>query len=138
MAILKRLLCIVDDDGNVRTVAGDSDTESLSVNLRVWNPTTLAWERMKQPSIDVDDLTVTMGDTEKLLAGEYFKRRKLYKDSNGNIEYICRNTDIDAALTDTGWRCFKVVYDSDEFITDIEGPLTGAVDSAPSGLAWNI
>lgn len=68
---------------------------------------------------------------------EYYPRMKSYNYSSGRVKYICHNTDIDAAETDTDWSIFKYV-DSDAM--EYEGPRTGAVntEAAIDGLSWNI
>jgi len=102
------------------------------------NPITLADERMVQPTIELQgDLTVTMGDVEKLLAGHYYKRTKTYNYASGKMKYFCRNTDVDASETDTDWYITKFL-DSDVY--GDEGPRTGAVntEAAINALSWNI
>lgn len=75
------------------------------------------------------------------LRDDYYKRAKYFYDANDNLEYLCRNTDIDAADADTDWDCFKFTWIAGTVsgfnATTKEGPLQGAVDSVPSGLAWN-
>lgn len=133
-------------------VAKDPDTEELipltadqglggamnglNVFLHIYNPTTMDWEKYKGVSVYAENLTVSMDDMEKLAADFYYPRVKLYYTGN-NVEYVCKNTDIDALETATDWYCWKLVYAGNN-MTDKEGPRQGAVDSAPTGLGWNI
>lgn len=115
----------------------DYDYDIYKVALMVWNPSTLAWERMKQPTLELTgDLTVTLGDVERALTNQYFKRRKRYLYASGRIKYICKNTDIDANETDTDWLIWKY---QDESSPGEEGPRTGAVnnEAAINALSWN-
>ena len=84
------------------------------------------------------DLTVTMGDVEKLLADDYYSRLQPYLYASGRLKYICRNTDIDAALADTDWRIWKL---TDASQPAKEGSRTGRADSDANITAdhsWNI
>lgn len=101
----------------------------------VWNASDLDYDRGQQAQILADDLTVSMGDVEKLLSDFYWQRSKFYYSGN-NITYVCYNTDIDANETDTDWYIWKLTYTGSNVQTK-EGPRQGAVDSEPSGLAWN-
>ena len=126
-----------DDEYNVKPVGGDVEAEGLTVLNKVYNFSALAWERMKQPVIELTgDLTVSMGDVERLLANQYYKRMKPYSYASGRIKYICRNTDFGAGETDADWFCWKY---SDASPPEYEGPLQGAVDTegAVNGLSWN-
>lgn len=105
---------------------------------KVWNTTTLDWDRMKQPILELTgDLTVTLGDVERLLADQYYKRMKSYAYGSTRIKYVCKNTDIDANETDTDWFCWKY---TDAAAPETEGPRQGAVntEAAVNGLSWNI
>ena len=116
----------------------DTDEEVFKVAQYVWNTTTLAWDRMSQPTIHIaGDLTVTLGDVERLLADQYYARMKTYAHSSGRIKYLCKNTDIDAGETDTDWFCWKF---TDAALPDKEGPRSGAVntEAAIDALSWNI
>lgn len=73
------------------------------------------------------DLTVTMGDLEKLLAGTYWQRDKPYLYGSGRVKYLCKNTDKDAEFTTTTWRIWKF---TDAAISEREGPRVGRADSA--------
>ena len=110
------------------------DIDSKAAYNRVWNPTTLAWERMKQPSIDVADLTVTTGDIEKLLAGHYWKDQR-FEFSSGDLIYKGLST-THKASTSTGnlWWIWKYTWSSGE-LTRKEGPLNDDWDDRAS-LAW--
>jgi hypothetical protein len=116
-----------DDPTKSVPVKLDPDSRSIRVNVWVYNTTTLAWERMKQPTLELTgDLTVTLGDVERLLADQYYQRGKTYTHASGRVKYVCRNTDIDANETDTDWFCW--LY-SDADVPDWEGPRQGAVNT---------
>lgn len=53
------------------------------------------------------DLTVTMGDVEKLLAEAYWLNTKLFYDASDNCIYKCCNNDLSAADGDTDWYVTK-------------------------------
>lgn len=120
-------------------VAVDKDDGAVVIHNKVYDPTGMNWNNMQQPNLEFSgDLTVTMGDLEKIGTDFYFQRLKIYYDGSDNAEYLCRNTDIDALETDTDWFCWKLVYDGNNNMIDKEGPRQGAVNVAPSGLGWNI
>lgn len=133
-----------DDAFMLAVVEVATDVYALATAPWIWDTDSLAYAKEQQASISLnaDDLTVSMADVEKLLNDQYYLRSKKYYDVNDNIEYLCFNTDIDANETDTDWFCWKFVWTagtvSGFICTDKEGPRQGAVDSAPSGLAWNI
>ena len=109
-----------------------------AVYNKVWNTSSLAWDRETQGLRELTgDLTVTLGDVERLLAGQYYKRLKTYSYASGRIKYSCQNTDIDANETDTDWFCRKFT-DADP--PESEGPREGAVNSEAvvNALGWNI
>jgi len=136
-SIATELFC-TDDNDIKQQIKVDSDTLILHILNWVYNPSTLAWERMKQPTVEIaGDLTVTMGDLEALLADHYYQRMKPYTHASGRVKYVCKNTDIDAAEADTDWLCWKF---TDAAIPEKEGPRLGAVDAEATvdGLAWNI
>ena len=128
----------LDKYGRIK-YAYDTDEEVFKVAGLVYNPLTLAWERMVQPKIElsVGDLTVTLGDVERLLSNQYYKRTKIYAHSGGRIKYLCKNTDIDAGETDTDWLCWKY---TDAALPNSEGPRSGAVNTEGTvdALSWKI
>ena len=126
------------DDDVFILIAADDQTNTLKIANYCYNPSTLQWERMKQPTVEIEgDLTVTMGDLERLLNDHYYQRMKPYSYASGNIKYLCKNTDIDANETDTDWLIWKF---TDADIPEKEGPRTGAVNTEAGidGLGWNI
>jgi hypothetical protein len=129
-----------DDSSNeVLNLYADSTSKTLRVNCWVWNTTTLAWERMKQPVIELSgDLEVNLGDVERGVTNQYYKREK-YFYSSGLPIYECKNTDVDANETDTDWLIWKMNWSGGNMTTR-EGPRTGRVDTQAqvAGLAWNI
>jgi hypothetical protein len=131
-----------DPDTQAPVIAAiDAETKTLRVNNWVWDPQASpnpTWVRGKQATLELTgDLTVTLGDVERLLANHYYVRMKPYSYSSGRIKYICRNTDIDANETDTDWFCWKY---TDASPPEHEGPREGAVnnEAAVNGLSWNI
>jgi hypothetical protein len=51
----------------------------------------------------------------------------VYLDANDNIEYVCKNTDPDAATSDTDWYIKKLTYDASDNLTGWKVK-TGSVD----------
>lgn len=104
--------------------AGGS-VHALAVVPIYYNPDTLAYEYAQRPSIHIDDLTVSMGDVEKLLAESYWKLKQFAYDSDGNVEYAGFNTDGSAADGDTDWYVWKYTWSSGN-CTKIQGPVEGS------------
>ena len=127
----------LDKYGRIK-YAYDPDEAVFKVALYVWNAATVAWERMVQPTIEISgDLTVTMGDVERLLGDQYYARMKIYAYDSGRPKYICKNTDIDAAESDADWYCWKL---TDAALPDKEGPRLSAVAAVGTidAKGWNI
>ena len=125
-----------DPDSKAATVVAVEETsQTLRINNWVWNTDSLAWERMKQPTIELStgDLTVTMGDVERLLADGYWKDQRL-EYSGGDLVYKGFNTTHKAAVGATTWYIWKYTWVGND-CTRIEGPLVGAW-SNNSGLSW--
>ena len=122
-------------------VAVDAETQTLRTNNWVWDPLASpnpTWIRDVGARVTVEgDLTVTMGDVERLLGDQYYARMKIYSHSSGNVKYVCKNTNIDAAESDTDWYCWKF---TDADIPDKEGPRQSAVDAEATidAESWNI
>jgi hypothetical protein len=98
----------------------------------------LEWQRGQQALLEVSgDLHITMGDLEKLLADNYWKRMKPYLYASTRPKYICKNTDIDANVTDLDWYIWKY---TDANIPQVEGPRNGSVatEIIIDTLDWNI
>lgn len=130
---------IDDSTAEVIQLYSDGTSKTLRTNNWVWNTTSLAWERMKQPVIELTgDLTVSLGDVERGVTEQYYAREKYYYSSGMPI-YICKNTDVDANETDTDWLIWKLNWTSGN-MTEKEGPRTGRVDTQVqvAALAWNI
>lgn len=136
----RMVLSAIDvDTDEIRNLHMDESNRGLFVNLWVWDSVALDWTKMVQPTIEFDgDLTVTMGDVEALLSGHYYKRDKTYSYASGRLKYLARNTDIDAAESDTDWLVWKY-EDADN--PGAEGPRTStagvATVGAIDGLSWN-
>ena len=99
---------------------GDTTAKAIYVALKVWNPDTLAWERMRQPQIAplADELPL---DTRM----EY---------SSGDIIYKGIHATHKAAASNASWLIWKYTWTGDD-LTRIEGPLEGTWDGR-AGLAW--
>ncbi|MBE9592714.1 MAG: hypothetical protein IMF19_04470 [Proteobacteria bacterium] len=88
-----------------------SEDQILKTLLYVWNVDTLAWERMEQPMLELSgDITVTMGDVERLLAEYYWLKFKYDYDGNGNCIYKGKNVSLSAADGDTDWYITRYDY----------------------------
>jgi len=132
---LKHLVIDADDEQTLRRFWFDSDKKTVRVGLYVWDSDGLTWVKMVQPSIsvDADDLTVTMGDVEKLLANNYWKDAR-FDYTSGDLDYKGLNTTHKAATSATSWYVWKFTYSGGELVR-MEGPLTGSWDNRAS-LAW--
>ncbi len=129
-----RIIKGIDSSGNevAYLITGDRylpvqitalDTETTSTVIQV--ACNAAGHLYSTLSFD-GDLTVSMGDVEKLLAKQYYKRTLFYEHASGRVKYKCQNTDIGAAVADTDWFIWLL---SDADSPTIEGPRTGRVDS---------
>ena len=106
-----------------------------AVYNKVWNTSSLAWDRETQGLRELTgDLTVTLGDVEKLLAGNYWHDAR-YEYSGGNLIYTGLSTTHKAA-TDAGnlWWIWKYTWTSGDLVRR-EGPLNDDWDDRP-GLSW--
>jgi hypothetical protein len=103
--------------------------------LMVWDATAGEWVKMVQPSItlNADDLTVTMGDVEKLLAGNYWKDMRL-EYSGDDLIYEGRHTVHKTAEATATWHIWKMTYVSNK-MTRREGPLVGSW-TGRAALSW--
>jgi len=131
-----------DPDTKAPVIAAiDAETKTLRVNNWVWDPLASpnpTWVRGRQATVELQgDLTVAMGDVERLLANQYYKRMKSYSYASGRIKYVCQNTDIDANETDTDWFVWKY---TDDAAPDWEGTRQGAVNTEGTVdlYSWNI
>ena len=115
------------DDGLSATMEG------LNVLLHVWNSGTMDWEKFTGLAISGDDLTITMGDVEKLLADNYWHDTR-YDFTGNNPIYIGKHTTHDVATSDTGWFIWKFSWSGNN-PTRKEGPLVGSWDGR-AGLGW--
>jgi hypothetical protein len=122
----RNTLGAVDDSTNeVRVIQADGTSKSLRVNNWVWNTGTLAWERMKQPALELTgDLTVSMGDVERLLADNYWKIKQ-YDYTSGNLDYSGFNISASAADADVTWYVWKYTWVGAN-CTKIQGPAVGS------------
>jgi len=126
----------VDPDNKAPVIVAVEDvSQTLRINNWVWNTVTLAWERMKQPTLELTgDLTVTMGDVERLLADNYWKDQRL-EYSGGDLIYKGFNTTHKAATDAATWYIWKFTWSGSDCVR-IEGPLVGSWDGK-AGLAWD-
>ena len=84
--------------------AVEAETRTLRINNWVWDTGSVAWIRMKQPSIEYSgDLTVTMGDVERLLANAYWLNTKYDYDADSQLIYKGCNDALNAADGDIDW-----------------------------------
>jgi len=110
---------------------GNTDEGAPYVIPLMWNPTTLAFELPKQPAIEfTGDLTVTMGDVERLLADNYWKDKRLDWTS-GDLDYMGVNVTAGAATNAATWYVFKYTWASGN-CTRIQGPVVGSWDGRPA------
>ena len=107
-----------DDAPHDLEMAGD--TKSLKVALYVYNPDTLAWERMRQPQIAplADSIPA---DTR-------------FEYVSGNLTYKGIHATHKAATSDTAWLIWKYSWSGGNLVR-IEGPLEGSWDGR-AALAW--
>jgi len=68
-------------------------------------------------------------------SGGIWKRRLVYYDASGNVEYWCSHIVDGAVDTDDGWHIRKYIYDGSDNLTDIQGPLRGTA-SGRAALGW--
>ena len=101
-----------DPDSKAAVAAAvEAGTRTLRINNWVWDVGSVSWIRMKQPSIEYSgDLTVTMGDVERLLAGAYWLNIKYDYNANGELIYKGCNDDLNAANGDTDWYITRFDY----------------------------
>lgn len=124
-------------DGKIWQADAEPSTGIQRVQNMVWDPILMQPVRMTQPTINIDgDLDVTVGDVEALLANRYFQATFPYLHASGRPQYICKNLDIDANLTDTDWYIWKY---TDAAIPRSEGPRFGAINTVGviNALPWN-
>ncbi|OGC77510.1 MAG: hypothetical protein A2Z27_02825 [candidate division Zixibacteria bacterium RBG_16_50_21] len=125
-----------DEDTWVSVNVGETSDgrNAIYVANLVYNPDTLAFELMRQPVVNVGgDLTVSMGDVEALLSGNYFKQ-EMYDYSGSDLIYLGRHLSVTAAEADTAWWIWKYTYGSG-LVTRKQGPLVGAW-TGRVGLGW--
>ena len=128
----------IDDKGHL-AYTFDFEEDVLKVALLVWNPLASPnpdWERMKQPNIEHSgDLTVTMGDVEKLLASNYWKDKQYEYDESGNCIYKGFHTTVNAGADTAGRYIWKYTYDVNGYSTRVQGPLIGTWTNK-ANLGW--
>ena len=124
----------ITESVQVMNTVNDADTGRDQVQNWVWNTGTLAWERMKQPTVEIaGDLTVTMGDLEKLLANDYWKVSQ-YDWTSGDLDYKGFNVTLAAADAATTWYIWKYTWSTGN-PTKIQGPLVGSW-TGRAALGW--
>lgn len=99
--------------GDAKLIRSEGDMNSLLVASHVWDAVAGAWVKMKQPTLAVGDLTVTMGDLEKLASGQYWLSTKIEFDTNTpkRIKYVGLHTTMGVATSDAEWRLIHIDYD---------------------------
>ena len=91
------------------------------------NNVTFQSKRAATPPKDTDVATIEdhNGDHyQRVLDGLDYTL--LYYDANDNVEYVCKNTDPEAATSDTDWQIKKLTYSGNN-VTSILAK-TGSVD----------
>ncbi len=79
----------------------------------VWNTDGMDWEAMEQPTVEYGgDLTVTMGDVERLLAENYWLNFKYDYNATGDCIYKGMNTSLSATNGYADWYIVKFDYTS--------------------------
>lgn len=121
--------------GDAKLLRTEADMGSLLVGAHVWDTDSGAWVKMQQPIVTVDgDLTVTMGDVEKLLAEHYWLDKR-FDWTSGDLDYLgCSTTHKASTSTGNLWWIMKFSWSSGN-PTRVEGPLNGNWDTRAS-LAW--
>ena len=83
---IPRALEPVAEEAKMIRVEGDMG--GVLVSNHVWDTDSGAWVKMQQPIVEVDgDLTVTMGDVDKLLAKTYWQDKR-FDWTSGNLDYM--------------------------------------------------
>jgi len=80
------------------------------------NNVTFQSNRAATPPRDTDVATVEDHDGahyQRLWSG--VDRLLVYYDGSDNVEYVCKNTDPDAATSDEDWHITKLTYSSGNF-----------------------
>lgn len=129
-----QLVAGVDDvDTSEKNVKVDGPTQSIRINNWVWNTISMEWERMKQPTVEIGsaDLTVTMGDVEKLLAQNYWKEKRIEYNAGDPI-YIGYHTTLGVATSDSNWYVFKLTWSSGDMVRQ-QGPQVTSWDDRALG-----
>jgi len=120
---------------NLRTKACDfevgGEVTALVVTPIHYNPLTGKHEWSTKPSIEIDDLNVSMGDVEKLLADNYWASKQ-YDYATGKLDYVGCNTDVSAGDGDTDWYIWKYTW-TGENLTKVQGPRVTSWTNRASG-----
>lgn len=102
------------DNDEVLMVATSDSGGAPKVYNFVYNPSTLSWERMKQPVVELSgDLTVTMGDVEAATNNTYWRKTLYDYDVNDNVIYKGFHITYNAADSDTSHYIIKYTYTGD-------------------------
>jgi len=96
----------------VHMIRCDPTTLAIKILNYVWDPETLEAKMMTQPAINIDsdDLTLTMGDMEKLGAGTYWRDFRYKYDANGNCTYQGKHTELNASEDSINWYITRYDY----------------------------
>ena len=125
-----------DNSGPTRPLLVEEDDKILYVCNMVWNPLAGAageFEKEVQSVVNIGDLTVTFGDTEALLADNYWKDIR-HEYVNNNPIYLGKNTTHKALTSAATWYVWKHTY-TDGNLVRTEGPIVGKWDDR-AALAW--
>lgn len=121
-----------NDNGEFEHSVGDEGR--IRVRNEVFDPNLLAWVRMKQPTVEVGgDLNITMGDVERILAGNYWKDQRFDYEGN-NVVYKGLNVTHKAGTDSSTWYVWRYTWVGNN-CTRIEGPLMGTWNGR-ADLGW--
>ena len=74
-------------------------------------------------------------DFENYLGSQDWLARR-YDYTSGNIDYMGKHLEVDAAASDDSWYIWKYTYDGSDNLTLMQGPLVGSWDGR-AGLGWS-
>jgi len=129
------VLAVYDSENDVIKMATTSDGDNaIKIYNFVYNSSTLQWERMRQPTVDLNgDLTVTMGDVEAATNNTYWRKTLYDYDGDDNVIYKGVHITYNAADSDTGHYIIKYTYTGDNLTK--KQLATGAWTNR-TGLSW--
>ena len=123
------------EPANVKPCAFESGGEvrAMAVVPVYYNPETLSYEWASRPSIQIDDLTVSMGDLEKTTSGSYWRKTLYDYDVDDNVIYKGWHTTHNALDSDAGHYIMKFTYSGANVV---KKQLAVGAWTNRSGLGW--